>query len=166
MEEVHHEEVHGVNYEEPRQVDPTLDRPDAGKWRWTTRNDNETRAAGYCASWEVCPQNHGWESIGRDFKCDTCGGRGIVDKAAPCVGHDTAEEAAEHYRQYRIDQAAFVSVKDADAHMLHRCKMCDKHTASYMHIPGEIHQEYVCDDHHNRQALSFLIQLTMSRVHS
>lgn len=155
-----------MNYDQPRQIDPKADRPDAGKWRWTTRNDNNVRPDGYCAPWEMCPENHGIELIGSGFECSTCNGRGIVDKADPCPGHDTAEEAAEHYRQYRIDRAEFVSVRDADARMLHRCKMCDKHTASYMHIPGEIHTEFVCDDHHNRDSLNFLIELTMGSVHS
>lgn len=147
------------------------ERPDAGKWRWTTRNDNNVRPDGYCSPVEACPECKGWGNPWDDVsqqhqKCLACNGRGLRDVAEPCPGHDTAEEAAEHYRQYRIDRAEFVSVKDSDAIMLHRCKMCDKHTASYMCIPGEIHQEFVCDDHHDRDALNFLIGLNMSIIHS
>jgi hypothetical protein len=152
-----------MNYEQPRQIQ---DGPNVGKWHWTTRNDNEIHAAGYCASWELCPVGHDIESLGRDFECDTCEGKGIVTKADPCPGHETAEDAAEHFRQYRIARAEFVSVKDADASMLMRCTMCEKHTASYMHIPGEIHLESVCDDHHGRDALAHLIPLTMGFAHS
>ena len=160
-----------MNYDQPRQIDANADRPDAGKWRWTTRNDNNVRPDGYCSPVEACPECDAhtvvWDDVSQNHqKCLACNGRGLRDRAEPCPGHDTAEEAAEHYRQYRIDRAEFVSVKDADANMLHRCKMCDKHTASYMRIPGEIHTEFVCDDHHDRAALNFLIGLTMGTIHS
>ncbi len=43
-----------MNYAEPRQVDPKLDKDDAGKWRWTVSNRRiGVWAAGYCA--EDCP---------------------------------------------------------------------------------------------------------------
>lgn len=156
-----------MNYDQPRQVDVNADRPDAGKWRWTTRNDNNVRPDGYCSPLELCPDCKGNSGILRpDVNCQRCGNRGLIDVENPCPGHDTAEEAAEHYRQYRIDKAVFVEIIDADARMLHRCKMCDKHTASYMQIPGEIHTEFVCPDHHNREALNFLIELTMGTMHS
>lgn len=157
-----------MNYEQPRQVTKE-GLPDTGKWRWTTRNDNSIRASGYCASWDVCPENHGFEDLfaaGGALKCATCGGKGIVEKPDPCPGHNTAEEAAEHFRQYRIDRAEFVSVQDADARTLTRCRVCDKHTASYMHVPGEIHTEAVCDDHHDRATAERLIELTMEVMHS
>lgn len=42
-----------MNYHEPRQVDPSSDRPDAGKWRYTNMNDGRVWPEGYCA--EDCP---------------------------------------------------------------------------------------------------------------
>lgn len=156
-----------MNYDQPRQVDVKSDRPDAGKWRWTTRNDNNVRPDGYCSPWEMCPAGHGIEMILTEYECDTCGGKGLIEKADPCPGHDTAEEAAEHYRQYRIDRARFVEIIDADAQMLHRCRMCDKHTASYLTIEGDgFFHESVCPDHHDRHTAEFLIQLSMGSVHS
>lgn len=42
-----------MNYDEARQIDPHTDRPDAGKWRYTTANRRSgTYAIGYCAE---CP---------------------------------------------------------------------------------------------------------------
>ncbi|MCI0347060.1 MAG: hypothetical protein L0221_16730 [Chloroflexi bacterium] len=41
-----------MNYYEARQVDPKSDRPDAGKWRYTVRNDDQVWAVGYCTA---CP---------------------------------------------------------------------------------------------------------------
>lgn len=38
-----------MNYHRPRQVDPGADRPDAGKWRYTCRNDGRVWPEGYCA---------------------------------------------------------------------------------------------------------------------
>lgn len=162
-----------MNYEQPREI---KEGPNAGKWHWTTRNDNTIRASGYCSSWETCPSCHGMTAQGQvriglmtidpADDCSTCENRGIVQKTDPCPGHETAEEAAEHFRQYRIDRAEFVVVNDPDAVQLNRCKMCEKFTASYMHIPGEIHTEIVCPDHHNREALNFLIETTMGFAHS
>jgi len=45
-----------MNYEQPRQIDPQADRPDAGKWRWTNQRDHEVWPTGYCA--EDCPMGH------------------------------------------------------------------------------------------------------------
>ncbi len=42
-----------MNYDDARQIDPKADKPDAGKWRYTTRNDDRIWAIGYCA--EGCP---------------------------------------------------------------------------------------------------------------
>ena len=41
-----------MNYHQPRQIEPTADRPDAGKWRYTNMNDGRVWAEGYCAD---CP---------------------------------------------------------------------------------------------------------------
>lgn len=41
-----------MNYYSARQVDPNTDRPDAGKWRYTRRNDGRIWPVGYCTD---CP---------------------------------------------------------------------------------------------------------------
>lgn len=43
-----------MNYHQPRQVSPSADRPDAGKWRYTYMNENDGAVwpEGYCAE---CP---------------------------------------------------------------------------------------------------------------
>ena len=42
-----------MNYRQARQVDPTADRPDAGKWRYTNMNDGKVWADGACR--DDCP---------------------------------------------------------------------------------------------------------------
>jgi len=41
-----------MNYYSARQVDPALDRPDAGKWRYTRMNDGRVWPEGACRD---CP---------------------------------------------------------------------------------------------------------------
>lgn len=158
-----------MNYAQARQIDPEADRPDAGKWRWTVRNDNNIRPDGYCSPLELCGAcggETGWLYPGRP-SCDACDSRGLIESANPCPGHDTAEEAEEHYREYQIDRAEFVEIVDADAQMLGRCKMCDKHTASYMRIKGDAYRhDLVCPEHHERSTAEFLIQRSAGAVYS
>lgn len=41
-----------MNYYDARQIDPSADRPDAGKWRYTRVRDHQTFEEGYCRG---CP---------------------------------------------------------------------------------------------------------------
>ena|SRR3990167_503513 len=145
-----------MNYAQARQIQ---DGPNKGKWHWTTRNDNVIRADGYCSSRQSCPDCDGWAGLIPDRECSACDNKGLVDRVPVCEGHDTAEEAAEHYRQYLLDNAKFVEVNDADSIQLLICKMCDKHTASYMHVKGDAYRhDSVCPEHHNRKTAEFLIE--------
>lgn len=45
-----------MNYYQARQVDPTADRPDAGKWRFTCMNDGQVWPVGPCR--DDCPDGH------------------------------------------------------------------------------------------------------------
>lgn len=156
-----------MNYAQPRQVDSEADRPDAGKWRWTVRNDNDIWTDVACTV--PCPAGdctggRAWDDVSQnDQKCETCHGRGRVADD----GHDTAEEAAEHYRQWQIENVEWHVIVAAEARQLNRCKMCDKHTASYMTVKGDAYSHnVVCPDHHNRAGAEFLIQLSMGSAYS
>ncbi len=52
-----------MNYHQPRQIEPTADRPDAGKWRYTNMNDGRVWTEGY---W--CHSANGEERCGRPEK--------------------------------------------------------------------------------------------------
>lgn len=125
-----------MNYDKPRQVDPNADRPDAGKWRWTTHNDRGgTHATGYCAE--------------------------------PCAGHDTPEEAAEHYRQWKLDRVRFRVLNNPNA--LHKCRVegCGEFTAGVMEIDGDGYfMEIVCEPHQTRETAEMLISTPGEEWHS
>lgn len=157
-----------MNYEQARQVDPNADRPDAGKWRWTTANDGRVRPAGSCSPLTTCTECKGWSGIIRpDVDCQHCGNRGLVDVQNPCPGHDTAEEAAEHYRQHRIDNVRFRTLDNPNA--LHKCRVndCGAFTAGVMEIEGDGYfMETVCERHQTRETAEALIGRVTSVMHS
>ena len=53
-----------MNYYGARQVDPKANKPDAGKWRFTVRNDNVIWATGPCST---CPGHDTAEEAERHF---------------------------------------------------------------------------------------------------
>lgn len=159
-----------MNYAAARQVDPSADRPDAGKWRWSVANDGRVRPDGACSPVEVCPECHGWSGIVRpDVTCEHCGSCGLVDVANPCPGHDTKEEAEEHFREYQIANAEFHAIDNAKASGLYRCKVqgCEIFTASYMTIKGDSYRhDIVCPAHHTRATAEQLIGRTSMYMYS
>lgn len=53
-----------MNYYGARQIDPKADRTDAGKWRFTVRNDDRIWPTGYCAT---CPGHATAEEAERHY---------------------------------------------------------------------------------------------------
>lgn len=157
-----------MNYEQARQVNPNADRPDAGKWRWTTSNRRTgTYPTGPCSPWETCPDCGGsfWLMDGKGDPCARCSGKGFIDKADPCPGHDTKEEAEEHYRQYRLDHVRFLVLDNPNA--LHKCRVCGAFTAGVMEIEGDGYfMETVCEEHQTRETAEELIGVISSSMHS
>jgi len=102
-----------MNYDQARQVDPSSDRPDAGKWRYTRMNDRQVYAIGSCSPFDNCPDCDGMPAMCRPGRpvCTTCEGRGLVDSANPCPGHDTPEEAERHYYEWESDHLHEVTFK-------------------------------------------------------
>lgn len=61
-----------MNYLQARQIDPTSKRFDAGKWRFTVRNDDDIYAVGYCR--HECPGHNTADEACRhyyDYQVDT-----------------------------------------------------------------------------------------------
>ena len=66
--------------------------------------------------------------------------------AEGCDGHDTAEEAREHYRQYLLETrvSKFENASDTQ----HKCQVegCDEWTQTWVHI-GSSHHFALCEKH-------------------
>lgn len=93
-----------MNYYQPRQVDPTADRPDAGKWRYTCMNDGRVWPVGNCSPYRTCTACHGASVVrGPEYSCEGCGGKGYITVDDPCPGHDTPSGAYQHQTQYLLD---------------------------------------------------------------
>lgn len=110
-----------------------------GKWHYTCSSGSGTYAVGYCSPWELCVECNG-------DTCDKCKGRGIVRKENPCPGHDTPDEANEHYAQYVIDKATF----EGESSRWDSCAVCGDPT-KHAGI-SQAHYHYpLCETHLNRE---------------
>lgn len=121
-----------MNYLKPRQVDPSADRDDAGKWRYTCMNDGRVWPVGYCA--KDCPGHDTPEEANahqRDYELDNA-----VFTEGPSV-----DEALDRYRcQARAN--------DAD-----EPSQCGKLTTSVARV-GSYQRISLCVDHLNRDGLA------------
>lgn len=156
-----------MNYEGPRQVDPAADRPDAGKWRWTTSNRRSgTYPTGACSEWETCEKCGGLSGILRpDVQCDC--GNGARRKAEPCPGHDTEQGAIEHQHEYLIAHARFRTMDNPNA--LYKCQAagCGTFTAGVLEIEGDGYfMKTVCPEHQTPEIARQLIPPISSSMHS
>ncbi len=74
--------------------------------------------------------------------------------ANACSGHDTAEEAREHYRQYLINER--VDYRPDHMKRPERCKICAEWTHSYAHI--EAWDSYpLCKEHLTKESVLRLL---------
>lgn len=76
-----------------------------------------------------------------------------------CPGHDTAEQACEHQKQYMLSIARFG--QKTDAWPKHKCGVqgCESEATCWAMIPGEMRQFEVCESHANKEALATLIEV-------
>jgi len=71
-----------------------------------------------------------------------------------CAGHDTAEQASDHYREYQIDHAKKYFSDDTQK----RCCVCGNWTNFSMCFTGEIQKEYyLCEEHCDKTYLTQII---------
>ena len=83
----------------------------------------------------------------------------IGNCAEDCPGHDTAEEACEHQKEYLLDRVQFTE-DSADAGTLHRCEArgCETMTSGSAAIGGSRHW-HLCAAHRNREIVSGLLSV-------
>ena len=75
--------------------------------------------------------------------------------AQGCPGHETAEEAAEHYRQYMLDTADY---SRSTPNQQQKCRKCGAWTQGYATSgPGGMTITFLCDEHRNRETLAELL---------
>jgi len=154
------------------------DGPNAGKWHYTQSNSTGTYAIGYCSRIQSCPDclemHSSWGTwTGQDkeglrrlleeykFKhpeakvwwCETCDMsriKKLTDEEA-CPGHDTAEEARKHYRQYLVDtKFNFHDREDVQE----KCQICNVWTNRVVDFVGEWGRSWIlCPEHATKETL-------------
>lgn len=137
-----------MNYQSARQMTN-------GKWHYTNTNGNHVRPMGYCSPITTCPKCNGHSMFAdpsSSLSCDNCKNKGVIDVEVPCPGHDTEEEACEHYRQYELDRARYNVV---DANAKEKCVVCGEWTQTMATV--DCYRTYrLCESHCNRDALEKL----------
>lgn len=143
-----------MNYEEARQIDPHADRPDAGKWRYTNRNDDRIYPIGYCSPFVPCLDCDGWPQVPGHPVCGTCDGRGQVESEHPCPGHDTREGAERHYYEWEADhlrEMTFAPERDV-VDGRRKCAVCGAPSLKTLAVEGDMMTDFVlCDEHRHRE---------------
>ena len=154
-----------MNVYTARQMGPMPEQPDAGRWRYTCRNDRFVWAVGYCGDVRECPDCHGESFHSRAEPCDTCRSKGAVTIPAGerCPGHDTPEEACAHQRAYEIDRAVKAMERGRVDRYKRRCPCeadgCDKRTPTAVDIgPGIGSPVFLCEAHLTREGLESAVE--------
>lgn len=124
-----------------------------GKWYYTCSNSAGTFDVECCCQYMSCPDCI--EYFMSDNRilydgCKTCDGKHIVDKPNACQGHDTPEEAIEHYRLHNISNAKTGFNEDEQ----HKCEICECWTQTYMYFVDFFKSPvYLCQKHLTHESL-------------
>lgn len=126
-----------------------------GKWYYTCTDGSGVYEIGYCVQTELCPEcRKDWDTMYDDKDCSFCNNRRFIDKENACQGHNTANEAIEHYRQYKLDK----SEVRVDPDVQKKCELCGTWTQKFMDFGanGWFDQYYLCEEHCNKEGLDSL----------
>lgn len=79
--------------------------------------------------------------------------------AEDCPGHDTPEEAAAHFHEWKLDNAIFEAGADNPT-SLHRCRYpgCEEYTAGVARDQHLTWHHPLCDQHRNRDGLAAITE--------
>lgn len=123
-----------------------------GKWYYTCSNSAGIFDVGGCSQIVSCPDcSPYYLNYDQKGKCKTCLGHGFIDKVDPCQGHDTPEEAVEHYRQYNVINAKTGFSEDEQR----KCEICEKWTQHYMAFKDFFKLPvYLCEEHLTHEYLN------------
>lgn len=158
-----------MNYDGPRQIEGG---PLAGKWHYTTMNRRlGTHPIGYCGRYRTCPTCAG-QSFVTHAGCAECNNAGVVTipEAERCQGHDTAEEACEHYTAYLLDEKLELdrTMKDQQLPCVAQIgdgAKCAEFTDGMAWV-GEWQLFVLCDEHRTRETVAALLGTVGESMHS
>lgn len=145
-----------MNYYKARQI---MDGESQGKWHYTCENDGKIWAVGHCSDWKTCPACEGKSGLFTDIKCENCLNKGIVKVENPCPGHETSQEAEEHYKAYILENASFSGPK-TEQWPKYKCdfKDCNQEGIYLANVDyGQYYQ--LCPDHANKESLTVLVEV-------
>lgn len=127
-----------MNYYEPRQ------RQSDQRWDFTCQNDDHVWSVGYCRAYR---SDYDRESFADKYHAD---------------GHETAEAAAECYRQFVLDQHLRLMGEGRPGE--HRqCEVCGEMTSLFAEIRnGSIWP--LCKAHNNRETVAGLYSEAPMRI--
>lgn len=134
-----------MNYYEPRQ------RESDQRWDFTCQNDDHVWPVGYCRPWLDVEEREGDPVITQLLITEEKRALPFKDKHHS-NGHETAEEAAQCYRQYLLDQKLRLM---GEAGERRECNVCDEMTNLYAEI---INGPFLslCKAHNNRETVEKL----------
>lgn len=140
------------------------------RWDMTVGSDEErwVHPIGYCGGWRGDPDDAEKERLNAQFGPHFSEGlqreweakRPFKDKFHS-DGHATSEEAAECWRQYRLDtELEFLESKTQQR----KCQVCDAWTLKFALLGREFSEEYVlCDEHCTRENVERLENARMEK---
>jgi hypothetical protein len=112
---------------------------ESGKWHYTCRAGDAVYPIGYCSKYAS------------DMICEDISA--IMSGKNDCPGHDTAEEAENHYKQYVLDRLLFFSMQEWPKY---KCKECNNEAKFSVSADGAFYQ--LCEIHANKETVSkFLV---------
>lgn len=132
-----------------------------GKWRYCSASKTGSFAIGHCSQIESCTCSP--NTIFGITDCEICQGKGFVSHPNPCPGHDTPEDACNHYREYLIDNARYdYNMGD----MQKKCEICGTWTQHMAAVPMASIYHTLCDEHRNREYLDKVMSPVGESWHS
>lgn len=133
----------------------------SGKWHYTCRNGENVWAVGYCSTHELCPRcgDKPWTwRIEDGDACVFCAGTGSVKRSDPCPGHDTRDEAEQHYEAYLLDHSYFRPRQEEWPKNKCHVVCCNKE-GTVEAVVDAYHLYVFCPEHANKETLSQFVRV-------